>query len=158
MAAPRSPVNNCGKLSGGGDPDMTPTPSEQAAAVLNLLDSGVIPWDDKSVLVVLRRVLKQASTTSIRKRMKSELQKMYQIAPSGRMAKIERAQIPRIRYELAMQGIKFRQFELEVLARGAVVIFGDKKFHFPIESKWNGFSNEINDCEPHNYEAHIKLK
>ncbi|RTN83826.1 replication endonuclease [Enterobacter asburiae] len=157
-AAPRSPVNNCGKLIGDGDPVMTPTPSEQAAAVLNLLDSGVIPWDDKSVLVVLRRVLKQASTTSIRKRMKSELQKMFQIAPSGRMAKIERAQIPRIRYELAMQGIKFRQFELEILARGAVVIFGDKKFHFPIESKWNGFSNEINECEPHNYEAHIKLK
>ncbi|HEM8719548.1 TPA: replication endonuclease [Enterobacter hormaechei] len=157
-AAPRSPVNNCGKLTGDGDPVMTPTPSEQAAAVLSLLDSGVIPWDDKSVLVVLRRVLKQASTTSIRKRMKSELHKMYQIAPSGRMAKIERAQIPRIRYELAMEGIKFRQFELEVLARGAVVIFGDKKFHFPIESKWDGFSNEINDCEPHNYEAHIKLK
>ncbi|MCX4181282.1 replication endonuclease [Enterobacter sp. HSTU-ASh6] len=157
-AAPRSPVNNCGKLTGDGDPVMTPAPSEQAAAVLNLVDSGVIPWDDKSVLVVLRRVLKQASTTSIRKRMKSELKKMYQIAPSGRMAKIERAQIPRIRYELAMQGIKIRQFELEVLARGAVVIFGDKKFHFPIESKWDGFSNEINDCEPHNYEAHIKLK
>ncbi|MEH5417798.1 replication endonuclease [Enterobacter cloacae] len=158
IAAPRSPVNNCGKLTGDGDPVMTPTPSEQAAAVLSLLDSGVIPWDDKSVLVVLRRVLKQASTTSIRKRMKSELHKMYQIAPSGRMAKIERAQIPRIRYELAMEGIKFRQFELEVLARGAVVIFGDKKFHFPIESKWDGFSKEINDCEPHNYEAHIKLK
>lgn len=33
IAAPGSPVNNCGKLTGGGDPVMTTTPSEQAAAV-----------------------------------------------------------------------------------------------------------------------------
>lgn len=39
-AAPRSPVNNCGKLTGGGDPALTPTPSEQAAAVLNLIERG----------------------------------------------------------------------------------------------------------------------
>lgn len=39
-AVPRSPVNNCGKLTGGGDLVMTPTPSEQAAAVLNLIERG----------------------------------------------------------------------------------------------------------------------
>lgn len=33
MAVPRSPVNNGGKLTGGGDPVMTSTPSEQAAAL-----------------------------------------------------------------------------------------------------------------------------
>lgn len=37
MVVPRSPVNNCGKLTDGGDPVMSPTPSEQAAAVLNLI-------------------------------------------------------------------------------------------------------------------------
>ncbi|MDF3803573.1 replication endonuclease, partial [Enterobacter hormaechei] len=46
FAAPRSPVNNCGKLTAGGDPVMTPTPSEQAAAVLNLIERGVIGWNE----------------------------------------------------------------------------------------------------------------
>lgn len=37
------------------------------------------------------------------------------------------------------QGISLRSCELEVLARGAVVMFGDKKFNFPIEIDWVGF-------------------
>lgn len=41
FAAPRSPVNNCGKLTGGDTSSPAPTPSEHAAAVLNLLDDGV---------------------------------------------------------------------------------------------------------------------
>jgi len=48
IAAPRSSVNNCGKLTGGGDPVMTPTPSEQTVAVLNLLDAGIVSWSDAS--------------------------------------------------------------------------------------------------------------
>lgn len=58
MAAPRSPVNNCGKLSGGGDPDMTLTLSEQAAAVLNLIERGVIGWNEPDVVKVLNGALK----------------------------------------------------------------------------------------------------
>lgn len=57
-AAPRSPVNNCGKMKVGDDPVMTPTPSEHAAAVLNLVDRGVIGWDDPEVVTVLRDGLK----------------------------------------------------------------------------------------------------
>lgn len=41
ITAPRSPVNNCGKLTGGGEPVMTPTQSEQATAVLNLIEREV---------------------------------------------------------------------------------------------------------------------
>ena len=44
-AAPRSPVNNCGKLTGGDAPVIIPTPSGQAAAVLNLIDKGVFGWN-----------------------------------------------------------------------------------------------------------------
>jgi large subunit ribosomal protein L30 len=40
-AAPRNPVNNYGKLTDGGDPVMIPTPSEQAVAVLNLIEHEV---------------------------------------------------------------------------------------------------------------------
>ncbi|SNY63922.1 large subunit ribosomal protein L30 [Enterobacter sp. CC120223-11] len=41
LAVPRSPVNKCGKLTGGNVQVMTPTPSEHAAAVLNLVDGGL---------------------------------------------------------------------------------------------------------------------
>ena len=54
IAAPRSPVNNCGLLTNGTATDMTPTPSEQAAAVLNLIDAGVVDWNDPNVVRVLR--------------------------------------------------------------------------------------------------------
>jgi len=37
---------------------MTPTPSEQAAAVLNLVDVGVLAWDDPEVVTVFRKALK----------------------------------------------------------------------------------------------------
>ena len=56
ITAPRSPVNNCGKLTYGGDIVMTPTPSEQAAAVLSLVESGVIAWDDPEVVSLLSNV------------------------------------------------------------------------------------------------------
>ncbi|MEB7584694.1 hypothetical protein NGC36_05290 [Serratia rubidaea] len=39
--APRSPVNNCGKLTGGDIPDITPILSEHATAVLNLIEREV---------------------------------------------------------------------------------------------------------------------
>jgi large subunit ribosomal protein L30 len=57
-AATRSPVNNCGKLTGGDVPVMTPTPFEHAAAVLNLVGRGIIGWNDPEVVTVLRGVLK----------------------------------------------------------------------------------------------------
>ncbi|MCV5473877.1 replication endonuclease, partial [Escherichia coli] len=61
IAAPPSPVNNCGKFSGGDVPVMHPTPSEHAAAVLNLVDSGLIGWDDPEVVTVLRSALKHGA-------------------------------------------------------------------------------------------------
>jgi large subunit ribosomal protein L30 len=135
-AAPRSPVNNCGKLTGGGDPVMTPTPSEHAAAVLNLVDSGVIGWDDPEVMRVLRAALKHTVSQPIRKQRSNEPLKPNQIAPSGRMTKAEREQIPRIRFELAQQDITPQIWELEVLARGGAVCFGTNKFKYQLTSDW----------------------
>jgi large subunit ribosomal protein L30 len=135
-AAPRSPVNNCGKLTGGGDPVMTPTPSEHAAAVLNLVDSGVIGWDDPEVMRVLRAALKHTVSQPIRKQRSNEPLKPHQIAPSGRMTKAEREQIPRIRFELAQQDITPQIWELEVLARGGAVCFGTNKFKYQLTSDW----------------------
>ncbi|HEE9788930.1 TPA: replication endonuclease [Enterobacter soli] len=138
-AAPRSPVNNCGKLTGGGDPVMTPTPSEHAAAVLNLVDGGVIAWDDPEVVTVLRGTLKHDAPHPNRQQRSGEPLKPHQIAPSGRMTKAERAQIPRIRFELAQQGIMPQPWELHALARGATVLFDGKIFSYPMTIEWPGF-------------------
>ncbi|HBR2076826.1 TPA: replication endonuclease [Klebsiella quasipneumoniae subsp. quasipneumoniae] len=135
-AAPRSPVNNCGKLTGGDVPVMTLTPSEHAAAVLNLVDGGVIEWDDPEVVTALRGVLKHDTHRPNRQQMSGEPLKPHQIAPSGRMTKAERAQIPRIRFELAQQGIEPQRWELETLARGGKVIYGDQEFIYSIPNEW----------------------
>lgn len=60
--APRSPVNNCGKLTGVDIPVLTPTSSEHAAAVLNLFDDGVIAWDDPEVVTALKGGLKHGAS------------------------------------------------------------------------------------------------
>ncbi|HDR2345402.1 replication endonuclease [Enterobacter kobei] len=131
-AAPRSPVNNCGKLTGGGDPVLTPTPSEQAAAVLNLTESGVIAWDDPEVVTVLRRALKYDAELQNRQQRDREPLKPQAIAPSGRLTRYERMLITRIRVDLAQHGIKPKRWELEALSRGAVVIYEELKLAYPV--------------------------
>ncbi|MFY7346984.1 replication endonuclease [Enterobacter cloacae complex sp. IR53041] len=131
-AAPRSPVNNCGKLTGGGNPVMTPTPSEQAAAVLNLIESGVIAWDDPEVVTVLRRALKYDVELQNRQQRDREPLKSQAIAPSGRLTRYERMLITRIRVDLAQHGIKPKRWELEALSRGAVVIYEELKLAYPV--------------------------
>lgn len=137
IAAPRSPVNNCGKLTSGGDPVMTSTPSEHAAAVLNLIDDGVIGWDDPEVVTVLRDALKHGTTQTMRQQRSSEPLKPHQIAPSGRITKEERERIPRIRFELAQHGIKPQRWELEALARGSRVSYGDQSFIYSMQDEWD---------------------
>lgn len=131
-AAPRSPVNNCGKLTGGGEPVMTPTPSEQAAAVLNMTESGVIAWDDPEVVTVLRRALKYDAELQNRQQRDREPLKPQAIAPSGRLTRNERMLITRIRVDLAQHGIKPKRWELEALSRGAVVIYEELKLAYPV--------------------------
>ncbi|HEX4500254.1 MAG TPA: replication endonuclease [Scandinavium sp.] len=143
ITAPRSPVNNCGKLTAGGDPVMTPTPSEHTAAVLNLVDDGVIAWDDPEVVMVLRSALKHETPRPNRQQRSGEPLKPNQIAPSGRMTKAEREQIPRIRFELAQNGITPQRWELQALARGATVKFDGQKFSYPVADEWPGFSTSM---------------
>lgn len=134
--APRSPVNNCGKLTGGDVPVMTPTPSEHAAGVLKLVDDGVIAWGDPEVVMALRGALKNDAPRPNRQQRSGEPLKPHQIAPSGRMTKAERERIPRIRFDLAMQGITPQRWELQVLACGATVKFGGVEFKYPPPNEW----------------------
>lgn len=93
VAAPRSPVNNCGKLTRGDDPVMTPTPSEYSAAVLNLVDSGVIAWDDPEVVTALRGALKHDAPQQNRQQRSCEPLLLHSIPPSLRLTKSERVTI-----------------------------------------------------------------
>ena len=141
IAAPRSPVNNCGKLTGGDDPVMTSTLSEHAAAVLNLVDSGVIGWNDPEVVTVLRGALKHDAPRPNRQQRSAEPLKPHQVAPSGRMTKAQRAQIPRIRFALAQQGITPQRWELNDLSRGSTVIYDGVRYSF---LSTNGFCDDDN--------------
>jgi large subunit ribosomal protein L30 len=135
-AAPRSPVNNCGKLAGGGDPVMTPTPSEQAAAVLNLIERGVCDWDEPEVVKVLRGALKAGAQLKSRQRKRNGPLKTSELAPSARMTKTERDRIAKIRFDLAKKGIIPECWELQAMARGATVTFEGQKFSYDAPDRW----------------------
>lgn len=139
-AAPRSPVNNCGKLADGGDPVMTPTPSEQAAAVLNLIERGVIGWNEPDVMKVLNGALKAGAPRKNRQQRSNASLKTSEQAPSARLTKAERELIPKIRFDLAQEGIALERWELDALARGATVVYGDKRFSYAASGEWPGFS------------------
>ncbi|MCK6652303.1 replication endonuclease [Enterobacter roggenkampii] len=140
-AAPRSPVNNCGKLTGGGDPVMTPSPSEQAAAVLNLIERGVIGWNEPDVVKVFNAALKAGAPRKNRQQRNSVPLKAAEQAPSARMTKAERERIPKIRLDLAQEGITPERWELDVLARGGTVFYGDKKISYVAAEEWAGFTS-----------------
>lgn len=116
---------------------MTPTPSEQAAAVLNLIERGVIGWNEPDVVEVLSGALKAGTRRNSRKPRSNTMLKTSEQAPSARMTKAERDRVSKIRIDLAREGIIPERWELEVLARGAVVRYGDKEFSFSTLSEWS---------------------
>ena len=73
-----------------------PTPSEHAAAVLNLVDDGVIEWNDQEVVRALRGALKHDLRTPNRQQRSGSPLKPHEIAPSARLTRSERMQITRI--------------------------------------------------------------
>ncbi|HIC2863322.1 TPA: replication endonuclease [Citrobacter freundii] len=131
IAAPRSPVNNCGKLTYGGDPVMTPTPSEHAAAVLELIELGVIGWNEPDVMKVLNGALKASAPRKNRQQRSNASLKASELAPSARMTRSERELIAKIRFDLSQNGITPKKWEIEVLARGGKVIIDGDEYFYP---------------------------
>lgn len=142
IAAPRSPVNNCGFPTNGTATDMTPTPSEQATAVLNLIDVGVIDWNDPEAVSVLRRALRTEAKPRNREQSNRSPLKPDELAPSARLTKSQCDQISRIRFDLAQHSITPERWELDALARGATVTYGEKKFSYAVADEWPGYSIE----------------
>lgn len=137
IAAPRSPVNNCGKPTGGGNPVMTLTPSEQAAAVLNLIERGVIGWNEPDVVKVLNGALKAGAPRKNRQQKRNAPHKTSEQAPSATMTKAERDRVAKIRFDLAQEGIKPERWELNALTCGATVVYGNKSFRYSFAQEWD---------------------
>ena len=140
-AAPRSPVNNCGKLTGGDIPVMTSTPSEQASAVLNLIERGFIGWNEPDVVQALNDALKAGAPRKNRQQRSNAPLKTSEKAPSARMTKAERERVAKIRFDLAQEGITPERWELDVLARGATVVFDGVRYCY---SRTDDFCEDIN--------------
>jgi large subunit ribosomal protein L30 len=115
---------------------MTPTPSEQAAAVLNLIERGVVGWNEPDVVKVLNGALKAGAPCKHRQQRSNASLKTSEQAPSARMTKPERDRVAKIRFDLAQEGITPERWELDALAHGATVIYGDEKFVYPIIDEW----------------------
>ncbi|HFK4559618.1 TPA: replication A protein, partial [Escherichia coli] len=114
-----------------------------AAAVLNLVDDGVIEWNDPEVVRTLRGALKHGLKTPNRQQRNGSPLKPHEIAPSARLTRSERLQITRIRVDLAQNGIRPQRWELEALARGATVNYDGKKFTYPVADEWSGFWHQF---------------
>jgi len=52
------------------------------------------------------------------------------------MTKPERDRAAKIRFNLARKDITPERWELDALARGATVIYGDNKFKYPAADEW----------------------
>lgn len=64
--APRSPINNCGEVKREPEPDMQVATPEYVKAVMNLIESGDVSWDDSDVVKELREAIRRQSTKGVK--------------------------------------------------------------------------------------------
>lgn len=142
--APRSPVNNCGKVRREPDPDMQVATPEYVTAVMNLIEGGDVSWNDADVAKTLRDALRrQQSYKSNHQEVALSRRKSRNVAPSARLTPSERARIPQIRFELAQQGIAAEHWELQALTRGAKVSIDNKVLSYPACDDWGIFNRDV---------------
>jgi len=115
--APRSPVNNCVEVRREPDAVMQDAPPEYVTAVINLIESGAVSWDDADVAKTIRDAIKGRDSKAKRDDRIKPGDRLPKIAPSARLTPDERARMPKIRLELAQNGITPERWELLALAR-----------------------------------------
>ncbi|CNK75519.1 phage replication protein [Yersinia frederiksenii] len=136
LGAPWSPVNNCGQVLHSHDEETTVTAAEYAAAVIKLVESGDVGWDEPDVAKVLGDAVRRQSPAVDHQQKSFDPSTMRELAPSSRLTKRERAQIPQIYRDLVSHGITPERWALVALARGSKVNFGDKYFSYPTQTEW----------------------
>ncbi|CVC02596.1 Bacteriophage replication gene A protein (GPA) [Serratia marcescens] len=139
--APRSPVNNCGEVQREPEPDMQVATPEYVTAVMNLIESGDVSWNDADVAKTLRDVIRGQSPRANHQEIARNRKKSQNDAPSARLTPAERARIPQMRLELAQLGITPERWELRALVRGATVVFGALSVSYPVLDEWRGWSS-----------------
>nr|WP_232096712.1 replication endonuclease [Serratia ureilytica] len=137
--APRSPVNNCGLVGSGGAENMQDGEPVEAVAVMEHAPETQIDWDDMTVTRSVMARLRADAPQINRQQRSIDPYSRPEPAPSARLTAAERDRVPRIYSELALHGIEPTRSELEALARGAKVKFGDISIHYPAVSDWAGF-------------------
>ena len=138
--APRSPVNNCGEGQRSVDIKPEVTPSEYAAAVMKLVESGEVSWTDWDVAKTLRDAAKAQSPKTNLKQRSANQNKPHDLAPSARLTRSERDRTWQISRDLAKEGITAQRWELDALVRGATVTYDGQKYTYPVTDEWPGFS------------------
>ena len=138
--APRSPVNNCGESQHSVDIKPEVTPSEYAAAVMKLVESGDVSWTDWDVAKTLRDAAKAQSPKTNLKQRSANQNKPHDLAPSARLTRSERDRTWQISRDLAKEGITAQRWELDALVRGATVTYDGQKYTYPVTDEWPGFS------------------
>lgn len=83
---------------------MTPTPSEQAAAVLNLIERGVTSWNEPDVVKVLNGALKAGARRKHRQQRSNAPLKTSEQAPSARITKPERDRVAKNTFRFSSRG------------------------------------------------------
>lgn len=137
--APRSPVNNCGLVGSGGAENAQDGGAVEAVAVMEHAPETQIDWDDMTVARSVMTRLRANAPQINRQQRGIDPYKRLESAASARLTTAERDRVSKIYSELALHGIEPTRWELEALARGAKVKFGDISMHYPAVSDWAGF-------------------
>lgn len=119
---------------------MTVTPPGYVNAVMNLIESGD-SWNDPDVARVLKDAVRGQSPEASGKQLIKNRNKSRIDAPSARLTSAGRERIPKIRLELALDGLTAELWELKALARGGKVRFNGKQFSYPLLDEWSGFNS-----------------
>lgn len=107
---------------------------------MKLGESGDVRRDESDVSKVQGDAVRRQSPSINHQQQSFNASKPRELAPSARLTKRERAQIPQIYRDLLSQGITPERWELEALARGALVMFDGKKFSYLAVDEWTAFS------------------
>ncbi|EMF8146858.1 replication endonuclease [Serratia marcescens] len=137
--APRSPVNNCGLVGSGGAENTQDGEPVEAVAVMEHAPETQIDWDDMTVARSVMTRLRANAPQINRQQRGLDPYKRIEPAASARLTTAERDRVTKIYSELALHGIEPTRWELEALARGAKVKFGDISMHYPAVSDWVSF-------------------
>ncbi|HEJ8088361.1 TPA: replication endonuclease [Serratia liquefaciens] len=137
--APRSPVNNCGLVDSKGTTNTQDSEPVEGVAVLEHPPETPIDWNDMTVTrSVMSRI--RAIPSQIKKSQRSfDPYQVPEVAPSARLTPAERDRLGGIRADLARHDIAAQRWELEALACGAKVKFGDISMEYEPVNDWSGF-------------------